>query len=1643
MPNYASIFKPFVGDSVVNQEERNALDNLFQIQTGGGSVSDQPDVHEALKSAGVLRFPGVGKTLKDLREKRSPTYASAVDAVDALDRAAGAVKSTLTDTAGWNRATTDLAKMSVVPIVGAWKASELASQKIDEGIAAYKRAIEAKHPEVSGPGGTPVSDLLSAYRQRVEAKHPEVKQPGGPTISEAAMGGLGAYRERVLAKHPELAKDRGGTPVSGLPAGTFFNLFSPLTEAEKQRIRDKGGHVYGSEHLGGAFEMYRVPGLTVGELAAGGGPLGGLEPVSQASAKLTEEQLIQRRKNEQQAAAMKEFLDASKRHESSSDIQALQEQSGLGPLTRQDRVDLLKMAKENGWDISRPRQYTDAELARRAFTRVNPMEEVQTGLLRQAGQMASLPAFLASAVESSVDAAQGDPEGVKQILKGFVGPYTYLVGDIERRGLFPALSAFAQERPVDAALLANSVARGVGRVAGAGMRTVGGTGKYAPQVAVGQALRERGLLEPGSRLARMGEFARTERPVGVSVGGVEKYLGERPGAVEAVDQTLPQAYQLPVGYTSANILDTLALSAKSLLIDRGLKSGRGLAKWAATRRADRALRSIYTKRDAATAEATRALRKIGASLTPGQRERLTMELIRSQVDEAGNPLSLSDAAAFWRNRAEQKFADAANPDLKDSRVKNQADARLAERTAAEYERWANTDLSPEIIQQARNAMRPLGKNNDMYMAATIDSLTGGTDWRGVKKIGQITDESGKTRGLTFGDLRPGDYVDVGRSGRVQPALVTDVRLNADGSVEFTRQNLMDPADIRRVRQPASKRTVKLSSGVTAQKYVRDFILLQDQFDQAARVMKGARTAEARAQAAEFNRPISELEKLDAKRLALGEEIQKRLDSMQGARERGRKGEVRKFARQYAIKAYALRETLVEMERLANEANLPEVAAQVRGWLDSIVIERRDLSGESAVRVADRALQRQDAIVEAIRSNDIAPVVRRFTEQPAAQRLLAGAATLEAKAARLQVLEQELARARAEAPSGARTRAAEREVEKLRGEVDALVRQAGEARRTPTGLVGVLDSLEARFDFVRSGDVRELLLRKGKFNEELRLLQPEALRVLGELRRKVEDGVQITRADLDALRGVESSLVRLERRVRGYASYKKRARLLGEPADFGRKIVFERVDLSRREPPRLVGEARAVAERVGPVAELAGAREGLPPVARLRDVRRMRRQALRQAELNRREAARIVERGKPIVNDAHTKVVLDAATDQIAVELPSRKVMPIKFKIDQMRNEARNEFIARAEMSGDDAVLFLGTRAGRFSAKKKSGTGAGGIDLSPGAGIRRSRYLENRGFVYGGGYEDFSSLWSGLLFDTGSLSGNAVWLVEMRKFIEGIAIRVDNMSEAEAAAYNATRGAVANLSESDRVVFDARRWVAVSADRNAPINSSVKTGSIDLEQALEDTKNPVLADVFKQQASVEDVVNVGGDYYLIPEFLYNQIVDELGRIQYRPTGVTKFFDDLTKQWRSFTLNIFPRTAFANLVGSAVLAALAGAGPRSFYLAYRHLKYGDVPGPAQLRQGYAAGLTSEMQFARVREALPTGSFRLPGETRRFVPTGRQVSFDTPFAGLAWIQRTLEKLSQAIPKKHKKESPHHQRLLESPSHLCYNYLQSIRAE
>jgi hypothetical protein len=395
-----------------------------------------------------------------------------------------------------------------------------------------------------------------------------------------------------------------------------------------------------------------------------------------------------------------------------------------------------------------------------------------------------------------------------------------------------------------------------------------------------------------------------------------------------------------------------------------------------------------------------------------------------------------------------------------------------------------------------------------------------------------------------------------------------------------------------------------------------------------------------------------------------------------------------------------------------------------------------------------------------------------------------------------------------------------------------------------------------------------------------------------------------------------------------------------------------------------------------------ARRAVPSVKQLAVMAREKKRLLDEANVSRREARRIVERGMPLVRTESIIAALDATTGEIAVKIDLEK--PVYFTPKQILNEGKAEYIARVELYGNDPVLWVGTRAGVFGGQKARANVASALDVSPTAGIPPSRLKPLTGAVTQSGSEDMRNIWRNLIADTGTIRGALAMQREMRMLIEGVAIRITNVTKNEAEAMNRAAGREADstidLSQGETVVWDSRDYVAINPfDKDVRIRQQVQTGVANADNAGDLS----LADLFAREASEADLVRAGGDYLLIPRFLYEQMKNELASLDYQLGPKGQKLDSFTKQWRNFTLNIFPRTGFANLVGSAALAALAGAGPKSFYLAYRHLRYGDVPAPAQLRQRFGATLTSQAEFAKARDAL---NALYPGA-------------DKPLGALAW--------------------------------------------
>jgi len=727
--------------------------------------------------------------------------------------------------------------------------------------------------------------------------------------------------------------------------------------------------------------------------------------------------------------------------------------------------------------------------------------------------------------------------------------------------------------------------------------------------------------------------------------------------------------------------------------------------------------------------------------------------------------------------------------------------------------------------------------------------------------------------------------------------------------------------------------------------------------------------------------------------------------MRNAEASGSLSKVRKFRKQYERQVSKLILILRDMEKQAILMGDETLAVNIRAARKSVVTQRG--VGGRAPMSADAGLDPKLLVPSdelAAQQARVAGSAEQFTFTPSAldevrqgsaRDALNRAAGLEARALSLQERIDAAAAERAGSPvSAAQASRAAAELPDIRDRVVAASEAAVRAGDISAEFGAALDSIIARFDFLRGKDIFART-RSDAYGRTRRLFVTATesdrvfvLNTLGELLRLVEDRKNATDPsnppplfsadEVALLRLAEGVLLRMEQRAARYKAFRPTA----APPGFGGRGSADVIpDITEAQAAARVPGVAAL-ERGGVLQERIAARRAIPSVKQLAAMAREKKRLLAEADKSRREARRIVERGSPLVREESITAALDATTGEIAVKIELEK--PVYFKVDQVLNESKDEYIARVELYGNDPVLWLGTRVGVFGGQKVGPNVAGALDVSPTAGIPTSRFKPLTGKITQSGSEDMRNIWRNLIADTGTIRGALAMQREMRMLIEGVSIRITNVTEHEAEAMNRAAGRAADntidLSEAERVVWDSRNYVAFNPfDKGVRIRQQVQTGVADADNVGELS----LADLFAREASEADLIRAGGDYYLIPRFLYDQMKAEMASLDYQLGPKGQALESFTKQWRNFTLNIFPRTGFANLIGSAALAALAGAGPKSFYLAYRHLKYGDVPAPAQLRQRFGATLTSQAEFAKARDAL---NALYPGA-------------DRPLGALAW--------------------------------------------
>ena len=372
----------------------------------------------------------------------------------------------------------------------------------------------------------------------------------------------------------------------------------------------------------------------------------------------------------------------------------------------------------------------------------------------------------------------------------------------------------------------------------------------------------------------------------------------------------------------------------------------------------------------------------------------------------------------------------------------------------------------------------------------------------------------------------------------------------------------------------------------------------------------------------------------------------------------------------------------------------------------------------------------------------------------------------------------------------------------------------------------------------------------------------------------------------------------------------------------------------------------------------------------------------------REAQRIVLNEQPVLDTEQVRAALDASERVAGVRVRKKRDFGY-YTLERARGEVLDEFIARVEANDQNALLHLVQRgpieridAPTIVESKRA------LNFGPAGRIRGGRLKPSKGDLFALGGEASNRMWKNLMFDTAELVAAEGWRKKMREMIELTGVKVTLNSEAQRAANARAQKRIDAGEDPDRVIQEEvqRQLEADSVEFNLGdfkvinvLNPRAKAPSETVfEGMVRKNIDPasVAGQMWRELTDRTIDPNAPGDYILVPRAVYDGIQRSLQDEAFRfraPEGrfrIARFplsgysLDKATRAWRTLTLNVLPKTAFANFIGSTILAVQAGAGPRSFYYAWRALRGSTdangraMPIPQELLQRYYANLTIEV-------------------------------------------------------------------------------------
>jgi len=377
--------------------------------------------------------------------------------------------------------------------------------------------------------------------------------------------------------------------------------------------------------------------------------------------------------------------------------------------------------------------------------------------------------------------------------------------------------------------------------------------------------------------------------------------------------------------------------------------------------------------------------------------------------------------------------------------------------------------------------------------------------------------------------------------------------------------------------------------------------------------------------------------------------------------------------------------------------------------------------------------------------------------------------------------------------------------------------------------------------------------------------------------------------------------------------------------------------------------------------------------------------------DRRLKRAIIESNRKVLDTFEVKAALDVSERFAVMEVKTRR--ELFFRIDRARLETLDAFISRLEASDQNPLLHLVQsqdyedvgRALVIESDKK-------LSTNEQAFIRKGRFISSTGYTFINGLES-AKLWDNLLRDTIEVKTAQTLQARLNQLVQATSIpyrfnndalrraqrEVESDPELSALAKSdealggneALRRALARIMQQPKLsgrvdLADVNDWVVLNiADPNARTISGRLSFGASRASGNQDLGVFVMRTIDARTIDPD----APGDYYLMPRSVYNGIQKAIADESFAfKSRIGSGLDRITRLWRTITLNVLPRTAINNTIGSTILAIQAGAGPRAMYYAARAIAGKPVrisggerralPVPLELRQRYYEQLTDPL-------------------------------------------------------------------------------------